>query len=268
MSEPLDESTSALPGVVTDPRRVITLHGVHNFRDIGGYPTTDGLVTRWGRLFRADGLYRLTEGDLDIVRSLGLRTVLDLRSDEEIDLRGRFPFEYHPVEFHHIPIMDVTWAELPEVEITDRDPAEFLEWAYTDMLRESADRFAQAIVRLSEPDSLPAVFHCAAGKDRTGVLAMLLLGALRVRTEYIVADYGLTQQGMDRLREWSRREAPELYERMQSHPAQMMAAVPEAMHRVVDALVDIHGSIRDAVLHLGVPDAALRRLDAELLEAP
>ena len=256
-----------LPDIDPDARRVVTLDAVHNFRDIGGYPTTDGRVTRWGRLFRADGLYRLTEDDLEVVRTLGLRTVLDLRTDEELDLRGRFPFEYHPVAFHHIPIMDSTWASLPEVEITDRDPAEFLEWAYTDMLRESGDRFARAIVHLSEAEVMPAVFHCAAGKDRTGVLAMLLLGALRVRTDYIIADYALTAEGTARLREWSRRESPELYERMESLPSQMMAAVPEAMHRVIEIVTSQHGTLRDAVLHLGVPESALLRLEDELLEA-
>ena len=78
---------------VNDPRRLIALDGVHNFRDMGGYPTVDGRTTRWGRLYRADGLFRLTTDDVEALRPLGLRTVVDLRTQEEIDLRGRFPVE-------------------------------------------------------------------------------------------------------------------------------------------------------------------------------
>ena len=116
-------SLDELPDVGSDPRRVLHLDAVHNFRDLGGYPTEDGRTTKWGVLYRADGLYRLAGHDLEKVRDLGLKKVIDLRTDEELDVRGRFPLEYHPVTFHHLSVMDTTWVELPEVEITDRTPA-------------------------------------------------------------------------------------------------------------------------------------------------
>lgn len=256
----------SLPEIGDDPRRVIRLDAVHNFRDLGGYPTTDGHTTRWRRLFRADGLYRLTAADVAVVRELGVRTVIDLRTDEELDLRGRYPLDQHDVQYHHLPVQDVVWTQMPDVQITDRDPAEFLEWAYLLMLAEGADRFVNALVRLCEPGVLPAVFHCAAGKDRTGVLAMLLLGALRVPDDYIVADYALTAGGMERLREWSRRDSPELYERLSDMPAAFSSAVPAAMHEVITAINERHGSIREYVVGIGVPTAALDALAAELLE--
>ena len=99
---------------VRHPRRLIALDGVHNFRDLGGYPTADGRTTRWGRLYRADGLFRLTTDDVEALRPLGLRTVVDLRTHEELELRGRFPVEAHPVAFHHIPVLDTTWARPDE----------------------------------------------------------------------------------------------------------------------------------------------------------
>ena len=259
-------SFDVLPEVGDDPRRVIRLDAVHNFRDLGGYPTTDGRVTRWGRLYRADGLYRLSGSDLEVVRALGLQVVIDLRTDEEIHLHSRFPFEFHPVQYHHLSVMDTTWVELPEIEITGRRPEEFLEWAYLDMLRTAGDRFAMALDHLAEPGNLPAVFHCAAGKDRTGVLALLVLGALGVQHEYIVADYALTADGMERMREWARRESPEILERMAEHPVAFNEALPDAMHAVITAIVERHGSLRDFVLHLGVPAESLARLEAELLE--
>ena len=255
-----------IPEIGDDPRRVVRLDAVHNFRDIGGYPTVDGHTTRWGRLFRADGLYRLTSSDLEVVRQLGLRTVIDLRTEEELDLSGRFPLQYHPVHFHHLPVQDVLWTQMPDIDVTDRDPAEFLEWAYLHMLSECSDRFARVIDHLAEAEVLPAVFHCAAGKDRTGVLAMLILGALGVREEYIVADYALTAGGMERMRDWSRRDAPELYERLANLPSVFTAAVPEAIFAVMGVINERHGSIRDYVLHLGVSTDALDRLSAELLD--
>ena len=256
-------SLHALPDVGADPRRLIALDAVHNFRDMGGYPTADGRTTRWRTLFRADGLYRLAGADLEVVRALGLRTVIDLRTDAELQERGTFPQAQHPVDFHHVPVIDSTWQHLDRPDAND--PVLFLEWAYNDMLQQGPQRFAQAIEQLGRADALPAVFHCAAGKDRTGVLAMLLLGSLGVDHEYIVADYALTAEGIARMRVWAQREAPELWARLADTPTAFMAAAPEAMRRVI-ADICRGGSIRDYTLGLGVTPEALDRLADRLLE--
>ena len=141
-----------------------------------------------------------------------------------------------------------------------------LEAAYRSMLDGTPERFADAFVRLCAADALPAVFHCAAGKDRTGVLAMLVLGSLGVQREFIAADYALTEAGMQRMREWSLREFPDLHERITATPAVFSAAVPEAMMRMIDHVEGEHGSIRAYVRSIGVPDAAVDRLAAALLE--
>ena len=73
------------------PTRNLTLDGVFNFRDLGGYPTADGRTVRWRTIFRADGLGRLTAEDLEVLRPIGLRAVVDLRTEHELDQRGRFP---------------------------------------------------------------------------------------------------------------------------------------------------------------------------------
>ncbi|MFZ4719544.1 MAG: tyrosine-protein phosphatase [Ilumatobacteraceae bacterium] len=252
-----------LPDIAADPRRLVRLDAVHNFRDMGGYPTHDGHTTAWGRLFRADGLYRLTADDLEVVRGLGLRTVIDLRSAAELEERGTFPVDRHPVDFHHVPVITETWtAEDAEGE---DDPADFLERAYLAMLDEGEERLAEAFVRLAEPDALPAVFHCAAGKDRTGMLAMMVLGSLGVRDEYIVADYSMTEAGMLRMREWAMREYPELFDRIDAGPAIFSAAVPEAMRRMLGHVREWHGGVREFVLAVGVPEEALERLRSALL---
>ncbi|MGD9792557.1 MAG: tyrosine-protein phosphatase, partial [Acidimicrobiia bacterium] len=89
--------------------RTVTLDAVHNFRDLGGYHSTDGRVTRWGRLYRSDALYRVTEGDLEIMRRLGIRTVVDLRTRHEVDHRGTYPVDQHDVRFEHLPLIEEIW---------------------------------------------------------------------------------------------------------------------------------------------------------------
>ena len=256
-------TTDLLADLASEPERLVALEAVHNFRDLGGYATADGRRTRWRTLFRADGLYRLTPADVAALEPLGLRTVIDLRSAPELAERGRFPVDVHPVVFHHLPIVDATWANIERPEY-ERDE-DFLIWAYQEMLTVGAPRFALAFDALAEPGALPAVFHCAAGKDRTGLLAALLLGSLGVAHDAIVADYALTVEGMARFRVWAAREWPEFMERLASMPAAFGAALPEAMHHILDELCAEHGTIRNYVRSIGVGDDTLATLESVLL---
>lgn len=258
-------SIGTIDELLSHPRRLVTMRTVHNFRDLGGYPTGSNEVTRWGLLFRADGLQRLQGDDLEVVRALGLRTVVDLRSQTELDERGSFPRHELEVEFAHHPIVDRTWDQEDDV-IGDRTDHDFLVHAYTVMLAEGARRFGEAIEQLAKPGALPAVFHCAAGKDRTGLLAALLLGALGVPREVILGDYGLTRAGMVRMRAWAEQEFPEMVERMAETPSAYFAALPEALGEVLDGVVARHGSIRELVRAIGVSDDALASLGAQLLQ--
>ena len=254
---------------LSDPRRLVALEAVHNFRDLGGYPSTlgtgaRGSTTRWGTLFRADGLYRLTDADVEALRSLGLRTVLDLRSHAELAEHGTFPHEQYPVDFTHFPIIDSTW-NIDDFAGASSDH-ELLLWAYRSMVAEGEVHFAAAFEQLARPGALPAVFHCAAGKDRTGILAMLILGSLGVPRDYILGDYALTAAGMDRMREWAARVHPEVASRIADAPSAFLAALPEALGDLHDDLVAEHGSIRAYVRAIGVRDESVDALAAALLE--
>ena len=256
-------TTQLLSDLDSEPERLVALEAVHNFRDLGGYASADGRRTVWRTLFRADGLYRLTPADVVALEPLGLRTVIDLRSAPELDERGRFPVDAHPVIFHHLPIIDATWA-MGDRPGYDRDE-DFLIWAYQEMLTIGAPRFAAAFDALAAPGALPAVFHCAAGKDRTGLLAALILGSLGVSHDDIVADYVLTVEGMERFRVWAAREWPEWFDRMASMPPAFTAALPEAMSHILDELCAAHGTIRNYVKSIGVTEATLATLESVLL---
>ena len=251
--------------IVNHPRRLIGLDAVHNFRDLGGYPTTGGRTTKWRTLFRSDGLYRLRGADdMSRVMQLGLKSVIDLRTEREQREQGIFPTDDIEVTFHHLSIVDVTWSDTETPEFDDE--VEFLVWGYRDMLEIGSSRFADAMHVLAQADSLPAVFHCAAGKDRTGVLAALMLSSLGVDDAHICADYGLTQDAMRRSIAWSKVHRPELAERYASIPKAYLAADPRAMQIILAELVQRHGSVRNYVREIGVADNTIDALSTLLLE--
>ncbi|MEY4874620.1 MAG: hypothetical protein RJB41_1322 [Actinomycetota bacterium] len=252
--------------IANHPRRLIGLEAVHNFRDLGGYPTAGGRSTKWRTLFRSDGLYRLRGADdMSRVMQLGLKSVIDLRTEREQREQGIFPTDDIEVTFHHLSIVDVTWSDTETPEFDDE--VEFLVWGYRDMLEIGSSRFADAMHVLAQTDSLPAVFHCAAGKDRTGVLAALLLSSLGVDDAHICADYGLTQDAMRRSIAWSKVHRPELAERYATIPKAYLAADPRAMQIILTELAQRHGSVRNYVREIGVADATVEALGNLLLES-
>lgn len=254
----VDSPTDTFPTSAL-PTRYVPLDGVANFRDLGGYPTGDGRTTRWRTLFRADGLGRLTDADVATLRPLGLRTVVDLRTPDELDTHGRFPVDDHPVRFHHLSVMDRTW-DVDAARVDDLPPAEFLHRQYTTMLGENGDRFASAIALLADADAAPAVFHCTAGKDRTGLLAALVLGAIGVDRDTIVADYALTAMAMDRILSTLAGD-PDRAAVLAAVPATFFSAEPAGMGRTLDDIERDHGTVRDYVRWLGVSDDTIAHLE-------
>ena len=239
---------------------------MHNFRDVGGYPTTGPVVgsVRTGVLYRADGLNRLTEADVETVRTLGLKTVIDLRTPNEVDERGRFPLEQHPVAWHHLSIIDVTWqGDTLHEQVAASD---FLMTRYLEMGESGAEAIARLFEVLASPDALPAVFHCAAGKDRTGVVAALVLGALGVPEEHIVADYALTRDAMARMRSWANRTSPEMVARMATMPPAFLAAEPSAMEGFLALIRAGHGSVEGYLASIGVSRDTLDKVRVALVQ--
>ncbi|MEP6660685.1 MAG: tyrosine-protein phosphatase [Acidimicrobiales bacterium] len=250
---------------VTHDDRKIPLEAVHNFRDLGGYRTADGRTTRWRTLYRADGLYRLTPTDIDTVRALGLTTVIDLRTPDELTERGRFPLDDHPAAYHHLPIIDVVWST-EEVATLGDDPSAIMLHLYLDMFRRGEQELVQLLQILARPEVLPAVFHCAAGKDRTGIASAVVLGVLGVPAETIVADYALSAEAMERMEAWFEANMPHMVERMAQQPQAFRSADPRTMEGLLDLIDARHGSMKDYVRSLGVGDDVFAALETNLLD--
>lgn len=174
--------------------RILPLASIANFRDIGGYRTTDGRHTRWGLLYRSGSLGQLSGDDEAYVARLGIRTICDVRSAEEVrEEPDRLPSN-KPVYVHQ-PIFagDNTRERLQALVFTPRKLNGMMLEAYTAHILEfNVEFFKDFFERISQPDNLPLLIHCTAGKDRTGVTIALLLLMLGVPEETVVADYSLS----------------------------------------------------------------------------
>lgn len=184
--------------------RWIDLEGAVNVRDLGGLATVDGGTTRFGRIYRADNLQGLTERDIQLlVADLKLRNVVDLRSGPEVRLEGPGPLTGVPeVHIHHLTLFaeggrhtdveaDTIEGDkvLPWMERVEEDLAELrVTGFYYGYLRDRPDSVLAALRAMARDDGA-ALVHCAAGKDRTGVLSALALEVAGATREAIVADY-------------------------------------------------------------------------------
>jgi protein-tyrosine phosphatase len=248
-------------GTHARPRR-IALERVFNFRDLGGYPAGDRTV-RWGKLYRADGIHRIEGADLARVASLGVRTVVDLRTRRELAEHGRCPVDGLDASYHHLPLLERVWER--ELLDGERDAVQFLAGRYLDMLDQGASSIVKALTMIADPARLPLVFHCSAGKDRTGVLAAILLSILGVSDTDIAADYALSRPAMHELAEWVRAERPEAYETMAAQPPAFLDAPPLAMRLFLDLARAERGPLAGYLVSVGLDADAPEALRAALL---
>jgi protein-tyrosine phosphatase len=240
------------------------LSGCFNFRDLGGYPTVNDRRVRWRTLFRADGLARLDASDRASLAELGLTTVVDLRTGWEAHEWGQHPYGPFEVEYHHLPLTDIPPLDEDLARYTD---PEFVTARYHRLLTDGASSIGRAVEVLAEPGALPAVFHCSAGKDRTGVLAALILGFLGVPEEVIVDDYALSSKVMGDMLEWMRAEYGGDAVSFERYAPAVISVHPEAMAGFLSSLRKDHGGFAELALTLGVSDA-VERLKESLLIAP
>ncbi|WP_230482084.1 tyrosine-protein phosphatase [Sphingomonas sp. Leaf21] len=190
-------STSA-PVAVPAHVRVLPLQGGHNFRDLGGYRTTDGRMVKWGLLYRSGQMHDLTPADYAYLQTLGIRTVCDFRDTRE---RSGQPTDWPAGQAPRILsddyALDMSAMMLPG------DPATWTQGqvvtamtaTYPKLLDQFRGQYARMFAELLAGHA-PLAFHCTAGKDRTGVAAALLLSALGVPRATIVEDYLLSNRHM------------------------------------------------------------------------
>jgi protein-tyrosine phosphatase len=254
-------------GFVVAAERRITMDGPSNFRDLGGYPTLDGAWTRWGQVFRSDGLHTLTDGDHDLLEALEITTVFDLRSHGEVEQApDRLPRGLRHV---HLPMSsDVAQGRSMLERIVDGDLHKFDEDDMADGYLRMLEGFPEFLAEMlhAVADGEKVLFHCTAGKDRTGITAMTMLGLAGVADAYILDDYEVSAHYRAHSAEGTNwfaeriREAgydPDDYHAMWGSPR-------PAMRKALDGLRERWGDHHRYAHSIGVADDVVERVRAVL----
>jgi hypothetical protein len=254
--------------------RHVAFEACFNFRDLGGYETRDGRRVRWRTVYRSDTLHRLTVADERAFAELGLRTVIDLRSRTEVEDYGRLRVGDDGITWLGIPMLD-------DVRLRPRDPSEAAPAlrpadpdaptpepgeGYARILDDFGGAVARAIKLLAREAALPAVFHCTSGKDRTGILAAVILDVLGVPDDTIAADYMLTAETWRRSLDWIEVNEPDFAAFLAELPPEVRAVTPDKILGFLAKVRAAHGSIPELLGRLGVTGAELDSLRARLIE--
>jgi protein-tyrosine phosphatase len=264
---------------IGEQERQVKLEGQANFRDLGGYRTADGHRVKWGWVYRAGQLSKLTDADLSKLKDLNIHTVIDLRGTAEAETRGkdRLPEGVRSVSY---PI-DVN--SLPKEEKDESSPAgssagrtDFMLQATRSIMINRTDVYAGLIRELAEPKNRPLVFHCTAGKDRAGVGAAIVLTLLGVPWETVRDDYLLSnfyrkeenERGLKSMREdIAKRQSIPLEQVDVTGYEYIFLVKPEYLDAAHDEVIKRYGSM-DSYLRkgLGISDEMINKLRSELLE--
>jgi protein tyrosine/serine phosphatase len=237
--------------------RFVPLHGASNFRDLGGMPISSGGTTRWQRVFRSDTLQELTPADVKLLLDqVGLTTIIDLRTSREIRNEGRGPLAEEPIGYFHLPFIADLEVQDEVPETVERD----ILADYRHMLDTAGHLVAEAVHTIAASPG-PVVFHCAAGKDRTGILAALTLSLVGVPRTVVIGDYELTNQVITEI--CARLARFDTYTNVKVNPPDRFRCRPEIMEGFLDLVDERHGGAEGWARDTGLSTtdiAALRNL--------
>jgi len=245
--------------------RQIDLDNVLNFRDLGGYKARGGRTVVWRRLFRSAELANMTRNDFNrLTGDIGLAAVIDLRSAEERERQGIGLLSETSIKLHNISFLtDGGNKNSDEKRFTNfPNMGEF--YVYLVGNGRFGQRIIEALEIIAAPENYPLVFHCAVGKDRTGLLAAILLSTLGVADEDIIADYAMSGPPMQVIikRLSSKPETAGFVTRV---PAYFWGAVPESMALLLATLKQEYGSTAGYLKKNGADSSLVKRLEKALL---
>ena len=252
-----DEVAGLMTRIGRADGRHVAVGGTLNFRDTGGYPVAGGGVTRWRRLLRSDGLHRVDGDGLSMLRTFGLRTVLDLRTNEEAQIAPS-------------PLDELAGSGALTMQISligenfEALPAE-LPGIYDFIIDERASAIGAAIRALARPGALPALVHCTAGKDRTGIVVAFVLAAVGVPDELVAADYALSGTYLDPQHTPTIGHVAESTGLGERLTAALLASPPELIIRAIERARRQAGSLADYLAACGVTCAELTALRSALV---
>ncbi len=241
----------------TTHSRWLPLEGAYNVRDLGGYAAGSG-QTRWRSLLRGDSLHRLTTADRDALLAYGVRTVIDLRHSDELEAAPNVLREVPGVTYRHVPIFRGAGS-------SDLVPPPSLDAVYRYIVDACRDGLREALTAIADAEPGGVLFHCTAGKDRTGIVAALVLGSVGVDAAAIADDYALTTEAMERMR-------PVILAQTEASGGQvgvvqhLLGSDPAVMYALLAYLNSEYGSIPAYIEALGLDAESIARLRARLFD--
>ena len=271
-------------------KRILSIDGVINFRDLGGYKTIDGRSVKWHQLYRSAQLDRLTDQGVFDMAAMGLKVVVDLRFSDET--------HKYPTMLAAVPDAEIlSWHDesVTQAKTKKGEPSNEILRSWKESLESNDPAQVREAMRVNYPKKLyshraiyrkmiqrlvngqfPLVFHCAAGKDRTGVAAALVLSLLGVNDEQIIEDYLITQQEIQHLLEnWmsggAGHDDPDDFQQcLASYPQELVQPVfdadPSYIHTLLDYVNNQYGSFTQYALEvLDINESDIQRLKSHLL---
>ena len=245
--------------------RHLRFKSITNFRDLGGYRTRSGRTVAWRRVFRSGEFSWMTKEDYQRLKEeIQLATVIDLRSAQEVERQGIGLFSGADLRYHSVPFLAGTSRADDEKFLQQcTDMGDF--YLYITKHESFGSQIVRALEIIAEPENHPLVFNCAIGKDRTGILAAMLLSLVGVPDKDIIEDYSLSGPYMEELLEKIKSD-PRTAENAPPHiPDYFWKARPESMELFLTTLRKKHGSIPGYLESMGSKDSLIERLKAALL---
>ena len=261
-----------LPVAEREAQRRLPLSGAANFRDLGGYATRGGHALRWGALYRSDSLADLSDEDLAYLERLKLHRVVDFRSEAERErdpdrLPGGPTVVWQPIAGQGLDPRALQ-DRLLAGEVSADQSVAFLVEGNRAFVNEFRDVYSRFLHDLADPTNLPTLFHCTAGKDRTGFAAALVLLALDVPRETAMRDYLLTNT-YTQVKTHRTLRMIRFMSLFRAHPEDLepLFEARESYLNAAFAAIDAQPGGTEAYLRsLGADDALRERLGANLLE--
>ncbi len=245
--------------------RTLTWDGCANVRDLGGHATEDGRVTQFGRIVRADSVRRLSDDGWRALTEYGVRTVVDLRYQVELD---RDPPRDVDLDVVHISLFgepdEERWVELEKLGTAQGDAAGFTRVIYLEVLEEHREKVADAVAAVGHAAPGGVVVHCHAGKDRTGLVTALLLRLAGVPTDEVALDYAESERHLAaRNEDWIAEGADEA----ERDWRRLVTSTPAAgMRGVLEEIDRRYGDVATFLRAGGASDADLAAARARLLD--
>lgn len=237
-------------GILSDvvSNRFFEMDSIQNFRDIGGYVTSDNKRVRWGKIFRSGSFFRMTSHDSLEINSLGIKTVFDLRSE---DIRKKTFEKFSNVKNIRIPIAYNGYSSISQKVMEGHflrgDAIIYTQDTYRDMINNFAGQYADFFDYLCDENNYPVVFHCYLGKDQSGLATFFLLRALDVPMDIIEDDYMASDMVIDRTK--LVRNADSLSESRQEAFTMLSRTDISYLRYGISCIREKSGSVEEYMLH-------------------